>query len=144
MDGPRRVLREFYDRFGEVDLDAADSMFAEGVRITDPGLGKVEGLEAIRPYLAGLKEAVPDARAIVERGFEAGDTAIVEGRFTRTGAAKALHHHGDPRLAGGQVDLAFADFAVGRDGQIGEYRTSYDQISLLTQLGQITDTRAHS
>jgi ketosteroid isomerase-like protein len=36
-----------------------------------------------------------------------------------------------------EVDLAFADFARVRDGQIVEYRTYYDQVSLLTQLGQM-------
>jgi ketosteroid isomerase-like protein len=109
-------------------------MFAVGVRITDPGLGRVEGLEAVRSYLAGLKEAVPDARAIVERGFEIGNTAIVEGRFTGTDAAP----HSDLALPGAQIDLAFADFAVIRDGRMIEYRTYYDQVSLLTQLGQIS------
>lgn len=84
MGGPRKVLQEFYDRFGEGDLDGAVSMFADGVKMTDPGLGDVEGLDAIRGYLVGLKQAVPDARAIVERGFEVGSTAIVEGRFTGT------------------------------------------------------------
>jgi ketosteroid isomerase-like protein len=134
MSGPRRVLQEFYDRFSEGDLDAAVSMFAVGVRITDPGLGRVEGLEAVRSYLTGLKEAVPDARAIVERGFEIGNTAIVEGRFTGTGAAP----HSDLTLPAAQIDLAFADFAVIRNGRIIEYRTYYDQVSLLTQLGQIS------
>lgn len=138
MGGPRRVLQEFYDRFGEGDLDAAVSMFADGVRIIDPGLGSVEGLEAIRRYLTGLKEAVPDARAIVERGFEVGDTAIVEGRFTGTSPAPTSQPDGTQVLADAAVDLAFADFAVIRDGRIGEYRTYYDQVSLLTQLGQMT------
>jgi ketosteroid isomerase-like protein len=134
MGGPPRVLQEFYDRFSEGDLDAAVSMFAVGVRITDPGLGRVEGLGAVRSYLAGLKKAVPDARAIVERGFEIGNTAIVEGRFTGTGAAP----HIDLTLPGAQIDLAFADFAVIRDGRIIEYRTYYDQVSLRTQLGQFS------
>jgi hypothetical protein len=71
-------------------------MFADGVRLIDPALGKVEGLDAVRRYLAGLKEAVPDARAIVERGFEVGDTAIVEGRFTGTGPPPSSQPHGDP------------------------------------------------
>jgi ketosteroid isomerase-like protein len=134
MGGPQRVLQEFYDRFSEGDLDAAVSMFAVGVRITDPGLGSVEGLEAVRSYLTGLKEAVPDARAVVERGFEIGDTAIVEGRFAGTGAAQPS----ELTLPGAQIDLAFADFAVIRGGRIIEYRTYYDQVSLLTQLGQIS------
>jgi hypothetical protein len=48
MGGPRRVLQDFYDRFSDGDLDAAVPMFAVGVRITDPGVGRVEGLEAVK------------------------------------------------------------------------------------------------
>jgi ketosteroid isomerase-like protein len=82
MGEHRDVVQEFYDRFGDGDLDAAVAVFAKGVRINDPGLGAVTGLEALRNYLEGLKGPVPDARAIVERVFEVGDTVIVEGRFT--------------------------------------------------------------
>lgn len=135
MAGKRRVVEEFYRRFGDGDLDAATAMFADGVRIIDPGLGTVEGLDALRGYLVELKGAVPDARAIVERIFEVSDTVIVEGRFTGTGSPSGLADvQGSP---GAEVDLAFADFARVRDGQIVEYRTYYDQISLLTQLGQM-------
>jgi len=138
MSGPRRVLQDFYDRFGEGDLEGAVAMFADSIRITDPGLGTAEGREQIRRYLCGLKEAVPDATAIVERGFEVGDTAIVEGRFTGTAATAPSQPDGQPISAAGQIDLPFADFAVIRDGRIGEYRTYYDQVSLLTQLGEMT------
>ena len=64
---------------------------------------------------------------------------IIEGRFTGTSANTA------PSAGSGvgtqpvsmEVNLAFADFARVRDGQIVEYRTYYDQVSLLTQLGQM-------
>jgi ketosteroid isomerase-like protein len=79
MAGHRRIVEQFYDHFGEGDLDAALAMFSAGIRITDPGLGTVEGLEAVLP---------------------------------------------------------FADFARIRDDLIVEYRTNYDQVSLLAQLGQ--------
>ena len=72
MGEQRDVVQEFYERFGDGDLDAAVAVFSPGVQINDPGLGVVEGLEALRNYLEGLKGPVPDARAIVERVFEVG------------------------------------------------------------------------
>jgi ketosteroid isomerase-like protein len=37
------------------------------------------------------------------------------------------------------IDLLFADFSRIRNGKIVAYRTYYDQTSLLTQLGLITE-----
>jgi ketosteroid isomerase-like protein len=130
-------VEQFYDRFGEGDLAGAAAMFSAEVWVTDPGLGTVEGIEALRGYLAGLKEWVPDARAIVERVFEVDDTVIVEGRFTGTSAELLSGSGGGRGSSGAKIDLAFADFARVRDVRIVEYRTYYDQVSLLTQLGQM-------
>jgi ketosteroid isomerase-like protein len=135
MGEHRDVVQEFYDRFGDGDLDAAVAVFAKGVRINDPGLGAVTGLEALRNYLEGLKGPVPDARAIVERVFEVGDTVIVEGRFTGPNSGPLPGPDGDLSPSGRTVDLPFADFARISDHRIVEYRTYYDQVALLTQLG---------
>jgi ketosteroid isomerase-like protein len=135
MGDQRNVVQEFYERFGEGDLDAAVAVFSPEVRITDPGLGTVKGLDALRGYLNGLKGPVPDARAIVERMFEIDDTVIVEGRFTGTNTGPLPGPDGDLPPSGRTVDLPFADFARVADQRIVEYRTYYDQLSLLTQLG---------
>jgi ketosteroid isomerase-like protein len=135
MGEQRNVVQEFYGRFGDGDLDAAVAVFAAGVRINEPGLGVVEGLEALRNYLEGLKGPVPDARAVVERVFEIGDTVIVEGRFTGTNRGPVPGPDGDLSPSGRTVDLPFADFARISDHRIVEYRTYYDQVALLSQLG---------
>ena len=135
MGDNRNVVQQFYEQFGAGDLDAAIAVFSVGVRINDPGLGSVEGLDALRSYLEGLKGPVPDARAIVERIFEADDTVIVEGRFTGTNTGPLPGPDGDLPPSGRTVDLPFADFARISDHQIVEYRTYYDQVGLFTQLG---------
>ena len=137
MGGHRRIVQQFYDRFGDGDLAGALAMFAVGVQITDPGLGRVEGLEALRGYLTGLKRWVPDARAVVERVFEVEDTVVVEGRFTGTSMGVLPGDGAGRSSSGRQIDLAFADFARIREDRIAEYRTYYDQVSLLTQLGEM-------
>lgn len=135
MGEPQNVVQEFYECFGAGDLDAAIAVFGAGVRITDPGLGAVDGLDALRSYLEGLKGPVPDARAVVERMFEVGDTVIVEGRFTGTNTGPLPGPDGDLPPSGRPVDLSFADFARISDQKIVEYRTYYDQVALLTQFG---------
>lgn len=133
----RRTVEQFYDRFGKGDLAGAVAMFAATVQITDPGLGRVEGLDALRSYLVGLKEWVPDAQAVVERIFVMEDTVIVEGRFTGTSMGTIAGDGEGRPSSGAKIDLAFADFARVHDDRIVEYRTYYDQVSLLTQLGQM-------
>ncbi len=129
------IVRRFYEAFGEGDIDAATAVFAADVRMTDPDLGTVEGLQAFRHYLEGLKAPLPDAGAIVERIYEAGDTVIVEGRFTGTNTGPLAGPDGELPPSGREVDLAFADFSRLRDGKIVEYRTYYDQVGLANQLG---------
>jgi steroid delta-isomerase-like uncharacterized protein len=131
----RSIVEKFYEAFGEDDLDAAIAVFADSVQVTDPDLGTVEGLVALREYLDGLKVPLPDAGAIIERIFEADDTVIVEGRFTGTNTGPLEGPDGEMPPSGRTVDLPFADFSRLEDGKIVEYRTYYDQVSLLAQLG---------
>jgi steroid delta-isomerase-like uncharacterized protein len=135
LSDQQKIVQQFYDSFGDGDLDRATAVFADEVRMTDPELGTVEGLRALRDYLDGLKGPLPDAGAIVERMFEAGDTVIVEGRFTGTNTGPLSGPEGELPPSGRKVDLAFADFSRLSDGRIVEYRTYYDQVGLLTQLG---------
>jgi ketosteroid isomerase-like protein len=129
------IVRRFYEAFGEGDLDAATAVFAGQVQVTDPDLGTVEGLPAFRNYLDGLKGPLPDAGAVIERTYEAGDTVIVEGRFTGTNTGPLDGPEGTMPPSGRKVDLPFADFSRLSGGKIVEYRTYYDQVALLTQLG---------
>jgi len=131
----RSTVQAFYEAFGEGDLDAAMAVFADDVRVTDPDLGTVEGRVALRGYLNGLKAPLPDARADIERTFEAGDTVIVEGRFRGTNTGPLAGPDGELPPTGRAVDLPFADFSQLSEGKIVEYRTYYDQATLFTQLG---------
>ena len=126
----------FYRAFGEGDIEAAISLFDADVTMVDPGLGTVTGVAALRQYLEGLKLPVPDAEARVERTFGVGDTVIVEGRFTGVNSGPLPGEDGaQVPPSGRRVDLPFADFSRILDGKIVEYRTYYDQLGLLTQLG---------
>jgi predicted ester cyclase len=82
-----------------------------------------------------LKRAMPDARAVIVRIFEVGDTVIVEGRFEGTFTGPLASPEGDVVPNGAKVDLQFADVSLIRNAKIVSYHTHYDQLGMLTQLG---------
>ena len=145
MDGNgslRELVSRFYESFDRGDIDAAVSVFADELETTDPGMGTVHGLAPFREYLATLKRAMPDARAVVEQMRETGDAVIVEGRFVGTHTGPLAGPDGDVEPTGASVDLRFADVSSVRDGKIVSYHTYYDQLGLLTQLGLMGEVAA--
>jgi steroid delta-isomerase-like uncharacterized protein len=133
--GARELVSRFYENFDRGDVDAALAVFSDDLETTDPGMGTVHGLEPFREYLETLKRAVPDARALVEQMYAAGDAVIVEGRFVGTHTGPLAGPDGDIQPTGASVDLRFADVSRVRGGKIVSYHTYYDQLGLLTQLG---------
>jgi ketosteroid isomerase-like protein len=135
VSGAWEYVSRFYENFDRGDIEAALSAFSEELETTDPGMGTVHGLEPFREYLTTLKRAVPDAVAVVAQMYEAGDAAIVEGRFVGAFSGPLATPDGDVAPTGASVDLPFADVSRVRDGKIVSYHTYYDQLALLTQLG---------
>ncbi len=134
-NGPRELASRFYENFDRGDIAGAVSAFSDELETTDPGMGKVYGLEPFRAYLETLRRAMPDARAIVELMHVSGDTVIVEGRFVGTHTGPLATPDGDVEPTGASVDLRFADVSRIQHGKIVSYHTYYDQLGLLTQLG---------
>ncbi len=138
-NGASRLAARFYESFDRSDIDAAVSAFSDELETTDPGMGTVHGLEPFREYLATLKRAMPDARAVIDQMHEADDTIVVEGRFVGTHTGPLATPDGDVQPTGAHVDLRFADVSRVRNGRIVSYHTYYDQLGLLTQLGLMGD-----
>ena len=134
-ESPRQSVSRFYENFDRGDIDAALSVFSDELETQDPGMGTVHGLEPFREYLATFKRAMPDARAVVERMLEAGDSVIVEGRFVGSHTGPLATPEGEVGPTGARVDLRFADVSKVRAGRIVSYHTYYDQLGLFEQLG---------
>ena|SRR5438552_593159 len=131
----RELATRFYESFDAGDIDAVLSVFSDDLETIDPGMGTVHGHGPFREYLETLKRAVPDARAVVDHMYDAGDAVIVEGRFVGAFTGPLSTPDGEVEPTGSRVDLRFADVSLGRDGKIVSYHTYYDQLGLLTQLG---------
>ena len=134
-DGRRELVTGFYENFNSNDIDAALSAFSSMLETIGPGMGTVYGHQPFREYLEIFKRAMPDAHAVIESLFEAGETVIVEGRFVGTHTGPLASPDGDLEPTGARVDLRFADCSRLQNGQIVSYHTYYDQLGLLTQLG---------
>ena len=129
------VVEGFYDAFNRGDIGTAVSDFSDRLETTDPGMGTVHGIDPFREYLETFKRAMPDARAVVEATYVAGDAVIVEGRFLGTHTGPLGGADGDVAPTGRSVDLRFADVSCVQNGEIVSYHTYYDQMGLLSQLG---------
>ena len=66
-------MARFYETFDGGDLESAMSIASADVEMTDPGLGTVHGTQPFREYLEVLKQALPDAKAVIEHIHDAGD-----------------------------------------------------------------------
>jgi ketosteroid isomerase-like protein len=131
----RELATRFYEAFDAGDLDAVLSLFSDELETTDPGLGTVDGHGPFREYIETLKRAVPDARAVIDGMYDAGDVVVVEGRFAGTFTGPLATPDGDLEPTGASVDLRFADVSRAEGGKIVAYHTYYDQLGLLQQLG---------
>ena len=136
-----QTASRFYEGFDGSDIDAMLSVFSPELETTDPGMGTVHGIAPFREYLETLKRAMPDAQAVIETIFEAGDAVIVEGRFVGTFTGPLASPEGDVAPNGAKVDLRFADVSRIRGGRIVSYHTYYDQLGMLTQLGLMGSTQ---
>lgn len=131
----RQLAVRFYEGFDAGDMEMALSPFSDNLEMTDPGMGTVHGLDAFRDYLGTLKRAVPDAKALIDGIYDAGDVVVVEGRFAGTFTGPLASPDGDIEPTGATVDLRFADVSRAEGDKIVSYHTYYDQLRLLTQLG---------
>jgi ketosteroid isomerase-like protein len=131
----RELASRFYEAFDAGDLDAVMSVFSEDLETTDPGIGTVHGQGPFREYIETLKRAVPDAKAVIDGIYDAGDVVVVEGRFAGTFTGPLATPDGDIEPTGAGVDLRFADVSRAQGGKIVSYHTYYDQLGLLQQLG---------
>ncbi len=134
-DAPGRLVGQFYEDFNKSNIEEAVSRFADDLELVDPGMGTVFGRGRFREYLEVFRRAMPDARAVIEHLWEAGDTVVVEGRFVATHTGPLATEDGDVEATGANVDLRFADVSRVRDGMIVSYHTYYDQLGFLSQLG---------
>ena len=122
-----RFVQEFWS---EGNLAAADELMTPDAIIHEPPVGDVAGL---KDFNTMLRNAFPDWYSTCEELVEEGDRVAERwtGRGTHQGEMQGIP------ATGRQVAVPGVVFYRIADGKIAEFRGSFDQLSLLRQLGAI-------
>ena len=116
------------------DLDALEELVTTDVEIRAVGEeGAIEGREAYREHLAGLRAAFVDLEVETEVLAEAGEWAVVQ--WAATGTSEGPFMGLEP--TGEAVSYAGIDAYRFRDGRVAELRSAFDMLGLLTQLDAV-------
>jgi steroid delta-isomerase-like uncharacterized protein len=125
----KALVVRFVEQFWSTgNLAAADELMTPDVIIHAPAVGGVAGLKA---FNTALRTAFPDWHSTPEELIAEEDRVVERwtGRGTHRGAFQGIAPTGRPVAVPGVV------FYRIQDGKIAEFRGSFDQLSLLQQLG---------
>jgi steroid delta-isomerase-like uncharacterized protein len=122
-------------------LDQSLTFFAEDCEVIDVPSGMTSrGPDGYKQVILFFEEGFPDSGIEITNLFASENQAVVEfiGRGTNTGS---LHMPaGDVPPTGRTVELRFCDVYRVSNGQIVSYRSYYDALGFLQQLGLIPST----
>lgn len=122
--------RGFDEIWSKGNLDVADELLAPDF-VGRPGGEELQGREAAKAFITGMRAAFPDLTLTVEDQLAEGDTVVT--RWTARGT-----HRGELmgiQPTGSQVDVAGITIQRFRDGMIVEGWTSFDRLGMLQQIG---------
>jgi steroid delta-isomerase-like uncharacterized protein len=128
----RREIEEIFSAKGS--LDAAEEIYAPNYISHQPaGAEDIHGLEAIKQFAAGVREAFPDTEITIEDQIAEGDKVVT--RFTSRGT-----HQGELwgiPATGREVEVTSVSTNRIEGGKIAEHWTSADRLGMMQQLGVI-------
>ncbi len=111
--------------------DTLDEVYAPDVVWHQPE-GDIQGLEEAEQFVAMIKTAFPDMSATVEDVIAEGEKVVSRVTFRGTHQGE-VEEYGPP--TGKQVELEGITIHRFEDGKIVEEWNSYDNLSILQQLG---------
>ena len=128
------VRRELEEIFTQGNLDAAEDVYAPNYYSHQPaGSEDIRGLEAIKQFTAGVRQAFPDMQITIEDQIAEGDKVVT--RFTSRGT-----HQGDfEGIAATGRRIAVEGISIDRmvDGKSAEAWTIVDTMGMMQQLGVV-------
>ena len=121
--GDRAVrIRETFNALDSDHMHVLDAFYAVGVVFEDP-LGRIEGLDALKRYYAGMYRNVTAIRFDFSDIIEQGDTHVAV--WTMTLEAKGLNH-GRPVVLDGNSLLRF-----GAEDKVSYHRDYFDMGAMI-------------
>lgn len=113
------------------DLAVADTVFAPDL-VHHGLIAYAPGVAGAKQFVLALRQAFPDLRATIEDEIAEGDRVVH--RLTLTGTHGG-EYCGLPSTGRRATWQLVAIQRLGPDGKLAEHWTSWDQLSLLQQLG---------
>jgi predicted ester cyclase len=139
MTEARETATQALAAFNNHDQSAISAFTAPNVKYEAPGGVRLQGRDAATGYAMSWLKGFPDAKMTVHNEIACGDWVVQEGTFEGT-------HTGPLDGAGGTIP-ATGKKLTGRYVQVGRYasglttesRLYFDQVEVLTQLGQMPE-----
>jgi predicted ester cyclase len=128
----RRELEEIFDARG--NLDAAEEIYAPNYISHQPaGQEDIRGVQAIKEFAAGMRQAFPDSQVTIEEQIAEGDRVLT--RF-RTRGSHQGELWGIPPT-GREVQITNMSLCRIEGGRMVEEWPAPDRLGMMQQLGVI-------
>jgi len=134
-EGNKEVVRQFLGAINDRQLDALDELVqADMVRHSQatPGL-EITSLEQFKAFLAADFEVIPDSRQVIHLLVAEGEYVAVWETYSGTQQGPM----GPFPATGKETSLDIAGFFRLADGKIAEIWVTWDNLTILTQLGHM-------
>lgn len=128
------VVGRKIEAFNAHDAEGLAATYSADCTEDAPGM-TLRGIEEVVRYFSVFWEAFPDLRFALETVVEEGTSVAIFGRCTGTHQATLRAPGGDVAATGRELDLPISTFYEVRDGKILSARLTFDQGTLLDQLG---------
>ena len=131
----KAFTRRAYEAINQKNLDALDEMVASDMIDRDPAPGQGPGLEGVKQYFSSLHTAFPDVQMNIDDMIAEGDKVVA--RVNVGGTHQGEFMGIDP--TGNRVTITGIDILRIADGKIVERWGKFDDLSMMQQLGVISE-----
>jgi ketosteroid isomerase-like protein len=137
MDEVEQLVERFYDRWNSHDVAGWLACCNEDVTFSGPGGLTGQGFETGRMFYSLWQDAFPDNVCTITTAVVEGNGAMQDAVFrgTHTGVLRAPT--GDIEPTGRSVEVPFMLALNYRGGKWSSFHISFDQVEVMTQLGQM-------
>lgn len=139
MGDARTLAEEHYAAINAVDMDRAMAVHADDAECSAPGLPSTRGADKFRAFAQPFLTAFPNPKMYTDNLIEAGDTVMIEGRFTGENTGPLMTPAGELPATGKHLELRFADVMRAENGKIVAHHVYFDQAEFMQQLGLMPD-----
>jgi steroid delta-isomerase-like uncharacterized protein len=135
------VVLKLYDRYAAKDYDGAAALVDPEIEWTVIAFGQtVRGVEGFRQMFAGFAIPFPDSQIKIKNVIDGGEWVVTEYNFVGTHNGPLATPTGEVPATGRPIDIPGIEVYRLRDGKIVEFRTYFDNATMMTQLGLMPQT----